>query len=174
METETQQEIAANSRRLYWAAIVALLLGMTALYHAVLRHDGGIRLQEGADGRVMVILERRRDSHFGAEGEINGQKVNFMVDTGATDVAMSDEVARSLGLEFGPQIDVMTAGGPVKGWVTRLDSVTLGVLTVHNVRATITPGLGEECLLGMSFLSNFSIVQEGDTLAISTAGGVVP
>lgn len=174
MEKADQQENAANGKRLYWAAIVALLLGMTALYQAVLRKDGGIHLQQDANGNVMVVLQRRRDSHFGADGEINGQSVKFMVDTGATDVAISDEVARLLGLEFGPRIDVMTAGGPVTGWVTRLDSVTLGVLTLRNVRATISPGLGEECLLGMSFLSNFSIVQDGDTLVISTRGGSPP
>lgn len=163
-----------NSRRLYWAAIVALLLGMTALYHAVIRNAGGMRLQQDAEGNVMVILQRRLDSHFSAEGQINGQPVHFLVDTGATDVAIAEEVARSLGLEFGPQINVMTAAGPVSGWVTRLDSVTLGVLTVKNVRGTITPGLGDECLLGMSFLSNFSIVQEGDTLVIANRGGGRP
>jgi predicted aspartyl protease len=48
------------------------------------------------------------------------------------------------------------------------------VLTVRNVRGTISPGLGEECLLGMSFLSNFSIVQEGDTLVIANRGGAKP
>jgi len=160
-----------NGKKLYWAAVLAILLGLTALYHAVVRFDGEMRLQQDADGNVMVVLQRDRSGHFSAKGEINDQQVHFLVDTGATDVAVSESVARSLGLEFGPDIVVSTAAGPVRGWVTRLDSVRVGVLLLRNVRATITPGLGEQSLLGMSFLKHFSIVQEGDTLVIANRGG---
>lgn len=163
-----------GGRRLYWAAIVAIMLGMTALYHAVIRNDGGMRLQQDADGRVMVVLERQRNGHFTADGEINGHPVHFLVDTGATDVAVSERTARSLGLELGPQIGVMTAAGPVSGWMTRLKVVRVGALVLRDVRATVTSGLGEEVLLGMSFLMHFSIVQEGDTLVIATLGESSP
>ncbi|MEJ8569744.1 retropepsin-like aspartic protease family protein [Elongatibacter sediminis] len=161
---------AGQGRRLYWAAIVAILLGLTALYHAVIRGQGGMSLSEDEHGRVLVVLERRRDSHFSADGQINGHDVHFLVDTGATDVAVSERLARSIGLEFGPRIGIMTAAGPVGGWVTRLDRVQFGVFTLRDVRATITPGLGEQALLGMSFLKHFSIVQEGDTLVIAAPG----
>ena len=163
-----------NGRRIYWAAIVAILLGLTALYHALIRNDGGMRLQTDSSGRVMVVLQRYRNGHFGGDGEINGHPVSFLVDTGATDVAISDNLARSLGLEFGPQVTVTTAAGPVSGWMTRLDSVQLGALGLRNVRAMITPGLGDEALLGMSFLKHFSIVQEGDTLVIASSGASSP
>ncbi|HLF32580.1 MAG TPA: TIGR02281 family clan AA aspartic protease [Xanthomonadales bacterium] len=169
-----REDNSGGGRRLYWAAIVAIMLGMTALYHAVIRNDGGMSLQQDSKGNVMVILQRKRNGHFAADGEINGQAVHFLVDTGATDVAVSEQVARSLGLEFGPRITVMTAAGPIGGWVTRLDSVTVGVLTLQDVRATIAPGLGEESLLGMSFLRHFSIVQEGNTLVIASRGGSSP
>ena len=168
---ETQHgDSSGSGKQLYWAAIVALLLGMTALYHAVIRNDGGMRLQEDAAGRVMVVLQRKRNGHFTADGQINGHAVHFLIDTGATDVAVSEKAARSLGLEFGPRMTVMTAAGPVGGWMTRLDYIQVGTLALQNVRATITPGLGEEALLGMSFLEHFSIVQEGDTLVISSNG----
>lgn len=159
-----------QGRQLYWAAIVALMLGITALYHAVLRNDGGMSLQQSADGKVMVVLQRKRNGHYSADGTINGQKVHFLVDTGATDIAVSTEMARALGLEFGPPIGIMTAAGRVNGWITRIDEAQLGVLAVQNIRATITPGLGDEVLLGMSFLKHFSIVQEGDTLIIAHSG----
>lgn len=162
---------AGHGRRLYWAAIVALLLGLTALYHAVIRGEQPMRLEQDAEGRALVVLQRQRNSHFAATGAINGHEVNFLVDTGATDVAVSDQLARSIGLDFGPRIGIMTAGGPVSGWVTRLDTVQFGAFVLRDVRATITPGLGQQALLGMSFLKHFSIVQDGDTLVISAPGG---
>jgi aspartyl protease family protein len=157
-------------KRLYWAAVVAILLGLTALYHAVTRNQGGMRLQRDAEGHIMVVLQRQRDGHFNVEGEINGHAVGFLVDTGATNVAVSESMARDLGLEFGPRITVMTAAGAVGGWLTRLDTVLVGELLLQNVSATIAPGLGDQALLGMSFLTHFSIVQQGDTLVITGAG----
>jgi len=122
----------------------------------------------------MVVLQRQRNGHFSATGEINGQPVEFLIDTGATDVAVSEESARDLGLEFGPGVTVMTAAGPTAGWMTRLATVQVGALVLRDVSATIAPGLGEESLLGMSFLQHFSIVQDGDTLVIASRGGDEP
>jgi len=123
-----------------------------------------------SDGEIALVLNRQRDSHYYAQGEINGMPVSFMVDTGASDVALSSAVARSLGLDFGPEITVMTAAGSVKGWITRLDRIQVGPLVLRNVRATITDKLGDQALLGMSFLKHFSMIQEGDTLILAVAG----
>ncbi len=163
-----------NGRSLYWAAIVAILLGLTALYNAGLRNDGGMRLQVDDEGRVLVVLQRQRNGHFTATGEINGHPVEFLVDTGATDVAVSAQLARDIGLEFGPGMTVMTAAGPTEGWMTRLDKVQVGALVLRDVSATIASGLGEEILLGMSFLKYFSIVQDGNTLVIASRGADEP
>ena len=64
----------------------------------------------------------------------------------------------------------MTAAGPAPAWMTRLDRVQVGDLTVDNVRASITPGLGDRALLGMSFLRHFSLRQEGGSLVIAPPG----
>lgn len=174
MAESGRENDGGQGRKLYWAAMVAILLGMTALYQAVVRNDGGMRLQQGEHGEILVILERKRNGHFSAEGAINGHPVVFLVDTGATDVAVSAKMARSMGLEFGPQIVISTAAGQVRGWITRLDSVQVGALLMRDVRATITPSLGREALLGMSFLRHYSIVQEGDTLVIASRGENTP
>ena len=170
MENAQTEDQGGKGRQLYWAAIVAILLGLTALYQAMQRSDGGMSLQQDAQGRQLTILNRKRNGHFQADGHINGHPVSFLVDTGATDVAVSVELARAIGLEFGPQLTLMTAAGPTQGWMSRLESVAVGAAVLHDVRATIAPGLGSEALLGMSFLKHFSLVQDGDTLVITGPG----
>jgi aspartyl protease family protein len=151
-----------------WLAILGVMAGLTAFYHALTLRGGGIVSSQDQDGRLMVTLAKARSGHFVAEGQINGHDVLFLVDTGATDVAISDKTARKMGIEFGPRITVMTAAGPATGWRTRLDRVSLGPLSLDNVRATITPGLGREALLGMSFLQYFNLRQEGDQLVLES------
>jgi len=144
------------------------MIGLTAFFHAISERDGGIVEQRNEDGRALVVLERDRSGHFFARGEINGHPVLFLVDTGATDVAISEKAAREMGLEFGPPTTVMTAAGPARAWRTRLDRVSLGNIALDNVRATITPGLGNEVLLGMSFLKYFQMRQEGNRLELES------
>ena len=168
MDPAEQQR--ASGRGWYWLAAMALLLGLTALFHAATRGERQLRSLQSDDGSALVTLERHRDGHFYAQGLINGHAVGFLVDTGATDIAVSSSVARALGLDFGPQISVMTAAGRVPAWLTRLDRVAIGPLELRNVRATITDGLGDRALLGQSFLRNFSIVQQGDRLDIAVPG----
>jgi len=166
-QAETGQK---KSKSLYWAAIVAIMLGLTALFQGVMRNNQLAQSVLTTDGEVALVLNRQRDGHFYAQGTINDTAIAFLVDTGASDVALSSAVAESLGLEFGPEITVMTAAGPVPGWVTRLDQIQVGPLLLRNVRATITDKLGEQALLGMSFLKHFSMIQEGDTLILAVAG----
>jgi aspartyl protease family protein len=121
-----------------------------------------------SSSQSMIVLQRDRSGHYMAQGEINGQPVLFLVDTGATDVAVSERSARTLGLTFGPRTTVMTAAGPSPAWKTRIDRVRVGGLELENVRAMISPGLGNQVLLGMSFLRHFSIRQQGDELVIES------
>ena len=153
-----------------WLAVIGLMGGLTAFYQALIRDGGsGMVARVGENGSAAVVLQSDRSGHYTAEGEVNGQAVRFLVDTGATDVAVSERLARGLGLDFGPRITVMTAAGPAPAWRTRLASVHVGGLVRNNVRATITPGLGSQALLGMSFLKHFSIRQEEGRLVIESS-----
>ena len=156
-------------RRFAWLAVICLMLGLTAFFQAMMPGRGGLVESAGEDGNAMIVLEQDRSGHYRAQGEINGQAVSFLVDTGATDVAVSEQAARALGLEFGPRTMVMTAAGPAAAWKTRIERVRVGSLERKNVRATITPGLGSQALLGMSFLRHFSIRQQGARLVIESA-----
>ena len=104
-----------------------------------------------------VVLQRDLSGHYRAEAYINGIRTDIMVDTGATDVAISRALADKLGLASTNAVRVHTANGDTVSYRTRLKSVKLGGITAHDVAATITPNLGEEMLLGMSFLGRMDV-----------------
>lgn len=155
---------------IYAAWILALGL-LTLFFNDFLdrQHNPNRDLQaavaEGA--RTEVVLKRNRAGHYVAPGTINGQPVVFLLDTGATDVAVPDTLARRLGLEYGPGSVSRTANGNIQTWSTRLDSVDLGGITLYDIRASILPNMpGNEVLLGMSYLKRLELVQRGDTLLL--------
>jgi aspartyl protease family protein len=106
---------------------------------------------------AMVVLKRGLDGHYRAEALINGQKVNVLVDTGATGVAISQAVADRLQLKSVSAIRTATANGDAVGYLVRLESVKLGGLEANNVSASIAPGLQGDVLLGMSFLGRLDV-----------------
>ena len=120
----------------------------------------------GAQGLAEVRLQRNHYGHFVASGEINGQSVVMLVDTGATDVAIDDTLAERIGLERRGSVVNQTANGEVLGWRTLLSSVRLGSIELNAVPAVILPNLGNEVLLGMSFLKRLTMVQRGDELLL--------
>ncbi len=120
------------------------------------------------DGEIReLVLQRNRQGHYVADGSINGQPVVFMLDTGATDVSIPSEIARKLQLKPGPSATYQTANGPVRVSLTRLDQISLGALTLSDIRATINPGFkSQQILLGMSFLKHLEFTQRGNTLTL--------
>lgn len=124
-------------------------------------------LTQSLDGVPQVVLERNRAGHFVASGSINGVPVRFLVDTGATDVALPLPLARRLDLPMRPGGMSVTANGTVRTWLTRLDRVELGGLAAENVRASVLPSMpGEDVLLGMSYLRHLEMIQRGDRLIL--------
>jgi len=114
-----------------------------------------------------VVLQRNRFGHYVTSGEINGQPVTFILDTGATGVAVPDAVAQRLGLQRGRAFRTQTANGTGTSYAARLDSVSVGGIELQDVRAGITPGLqSDQILLGMSFLKHIEFTQRGDTLTL--------
>lgn len=113
-----------------------------------------------------VVLLRDLSGHYRAEAYINGTKIPVMVDTGATDVAISQTLADKLGIQSINTIRSHTANGVAVGYVTRLKSVKLGSIIAHDVAATILPDLGDEVLLGMSFLGRMDVRLYKGTMTI--------
>ena len=156
-------------RRMLWIAAIGLLGALYLLFSMLENGSSGTVSSVDPSGAAMVVLEQDRNGHYEAEGQINGRSVTFLVDTGATDVALPESTARALGLDFGPRVQVMTAAGPANAWVTRLNEVTVGGIRRKNVRATITDGEFNGILLGMSFLKYYDLQQQDGRLVIREA-----
>jgi len=116
-----------------------------------------------------VELRRHPDGHFYADVEVNGATLQMLVDTGATQIALSREDARSAGLATSigmPAVVGRGADGDVHGEIATLDSVSLGPKTVEGLSAVVLNS-GEQSLLGQSFLSKFDHVKiEGDRMVL--------
>ena len=107
---------------------------------------------------------------FEAVGTINGRSVRFLVDTGASVVAMNKSQAKSLGIRYrldGEPSSVSTASGFAKAWRVKLKSVSLGKIRQTNVDATVIDGKHPgPILLGMSFLDKLKVEKTGDVLLL--------
>jgi aspartyl protease family protein len=123
----------------------------------------------GSAGGTHIVLTAGQGGHFLTLGQINGRSTQFMVDTGATSIAMSAEEARRLGLAFenGPKIYGNTANGPVTGYRVTLTSVRIQDVEVHNVEAAVLPLPMPHILLGNTFLTRFQMKRENDTLTLT-------
>ncbi|MBF69159.1 MAG: TIGR02281 family clan AA aspartic protease [Gammaproteobacteria bacterium] len=118
-------------------------------------------------GVTEVMLDQNRWGHYLTAGTINNRPVEFLVDTGATDVVVPARLASDLGLTRGRKGRAMTANGQVTIWSTRIARLTVGDIVLHDVDASINPGMGDmEILLGMSALAEVELVQRGDTLTL--------
>ena len=122
-----------------------------------------------ADAPEEIRLQRRGDGHFYLHGMVNGQIVEFLVDTGADSVVLTVEDAARVGLDVDKsrfRVIGSGAAGPVQGQVSRLDSVEVEGRTVTNMRAMVANGL-EQSLLGQDFLTRFHSVQmSGATMVL--------
>lgn len=121
----------------------------------------------GSAGR-QIVLSSGPGGHFTANGSINGHTTQFLVDTGATNVALAQTEAERLGLRFqeGRRIMTQTANGTVPAHMMQLDSVRIGDVEIRNVDATIVPGQMSYVLLGNSFLARFQMKRENDVMTL--------
>ncbi len=123
----------------------------------------------GAGRGNRIILIAGSGGHFMTAGQVNGKAVQFMVDTGATSVAMSaqDAVRAGVDLKTGQPVMMSTANGNVQGLRIKLDSVRVGDVEVFGVDAVITPQAMPYMLLGNSFLTRFQMLRENDQMTLT-------
>ncbi|RRS05316.1 TIGR02281 family clan AA aspartic protease [Aquabacterium soli] len=122
----------------------------------------------GGGGGSQIVLAAGRGGHFFTLGSINGRSVNFVVDTGATLVAMSAAEAQRIGLKYehGQPGYSSTANGVIRAYRIKLNSVRIGDVELQNVEASVSEGSMPYVLLGNSFLSRFQMKRENDTMTL--------
>jgi aspartyl protease family protein len=124
--------------------------------------------KSGPSGSNRIVLMAGPGGHFVSSGQINGANVRFLVDTGATDVALSVQEADRIGLRYqsGQPVVMNTANGQVMGYLVHLTSVRLGDVEVYNVQAIVSASSMPFVLLGNSFLTHFQLKRENDQLTL--------
>lgn len=124
------------------------------------------QIVEGGETRV----KRRPDGHYWLRAEINGHPANFLVDTGATLTAVSNDTAAAAGLaprQVGLPVRMQTANGTVAADLTTIDELRFGNVVARGLDAVIAPGLGPTNVIGMNFLSRLASVRlEGETMIL--------
>ena len=153
-----------------------VLLGMSFLSRLTMTYDGNLmRLASGpaqaasADLRPSLTLTQVRAGMYATPVAVNGVNLPFLIDTGATNVALDVAMAQKIGINYQKGVAGIanTANGPVRAWRIKLDQVSAGPITFYNVDATVLegPGIGVG-LLGMSFLNRVEMKRDGETLVL--------
>lgn len=133
----------------------------------VVSTGGGLGSDSGAR-KVILFAER---GSFYADGSINGSNVRFLVDTGATTIAMNSHTANRIGLDYrrhGQRAMASTAGGVVPMYALTLKKVKVGGIVLHNIEAGVIEGSHPNAvLLGMSFLSRLNMTRDGNKMELT-------
>ena len=145
---------------------------------AVIEVDG-VRRTLGLSGQIAsefteasvreVVISQSGDSHFRVNGSINGYPVKMLVDTGATAIAMNASAAGRMGIDYlqGQKGHATTAAGPVESYLVDLNSVSVGGIDVHNIKAVVLTGdFPSQILLGNTFLQHVEMEQKAGSLIL--------
>ncbi len=121
-----------------------------------------------ASSAQSVTLSAGAGGHFMADGQINGGAIRFMVDTGATSIALPASEASRLGIDYRKgQVGVtQTANGQAQAYLVRLNTVRIGGIELHNVEAIVLERGLPVALLGNSFLNRVEMRREGATMTL--------
>ena len=122
-------------------------------------------------GNDELVLRANRQNQYLATGLLNGVTTDFLLDTGASRVAVSTALARVAGLELGRPISVETAAGITTAYTTVVPRIVMGPLEFRDIDAVVIDELGNYVLLGMNALADLTFIQRGDQLVLRTQEG---
>lgn len=147
---------------IFWCVVMGLL------YMLMTHYLKPKQVQVLANGDL--VINRSQDGHFYTTGTINGREAKFMVDTGASLVSVSDKFAQKAFIRGGVPVTFKTANGDRPGRVVEGVGVSIGPVSVANVKVGVGLYGGDEndVLLGQSFLSNFDITMSKSQMVLRT------
>ena len=167
-DVQEQKRMGTAMQVLAWIVLLALgVFFFSDFLDKQYNPNQSLQTRYTDEGVREVVLQRNKSGHYVTAGEINGKPVTFMLDTGATGVAIPQSQAVDLGLRRGAAFPTQTANGVSTSYAATLDRVSVGGIELYDISAGITPGLKtKEILLGMSFLKHIEFTQRGDTLTL--------
>lgn len=156
----------------FWLLVAGLLWAGFSWHDA--RQRAALQAYAASDGTL--VIPRSPDGHFYVAGEINHQPVRFLVDTGASGVAISEAVARAAQLPPGHPITVQTANGERAGRIVHGVPVRAGHLAHNHTSVTVglRTGAPDDALLGQSFLRHFDVRISHGEMVLSPRMGDAP
>ncbi|BAN34371.1 clan AA aspartic protease, TIGR02281 family [Sulfuricella denitrificans skB26] len=162
-----------NTGRFPWGHITALVLWLILFGAMYLFLDAKMQPQvatvTGLDmARGEVIIQRSRDGHYYVGGSINGRPLTFMVDTGASTVVVSADLAAKIGLARGVPTPFKTAGGMVLGEMMSDQTIEAGGIQLKGLRVGVVMQMDQRdyALLGQNFLRYIDVIQSGDQMVL--------
>lgn len=119
-----------------------------------------------------LVIERSSDHHYYTDAEVNGRPVHFMIDTGASETALTEDDARKIGLSVNPEEYAVIgdgASGMVRGQYVELKSIDAGGIRQNDTKAVVVPG-ATVSLLGQPFLETVDeiVIRKGEMRLRST------
>jgi clan AA aspartic protease (TIGR02281 family) len=120
----------------------------------------------GTASGAPLVMSQSNSGHYFVDGSINEHKLNFVIDTGASVVAIPQGLANEAGLECQRQTMSQTANGLTRTCITVIKKLQFGSFTLTNVEASIAPNLGQP-LLGMNVLKQFRVEQDSGEMRLS-------
>lgn len=151
-----------------WALIFVGAIGAYGLWTDIQRD---VLPRQSVISSGVVEVPRRPDGHFYLTLRMNDEPVEFMVDTGASEVVLAGADARKIGIDP-DDLDfvgtAMTANGMVRTAPTRVDQVTLGDIRTENLKVYVNEGQMSTSLLGMTYLRLFDRIEIQDDLLVLT------
>ncbi len=162
---------ARFGRSFAWIAWLLVLALVYLFFADVLeqQRNPNQQLQQelGATGERVVVLDANRQGHYVGTLLLNNQPVEFLLDTGATAVAVSEQVATRTGMVKGMPYQSATANGVVTVHRSRIAELRLGDIVLRDLDASIVPNLaGAEILLGMSALNHLEFTKQQQQLRL--------
>ncbi|MDD2925136.1 TIGR02281 family clan AA aspartic protease [Rhodoferax sp.] len=156
----TPRQLGLVPMMIFWCAVMGLLYVLMTHY----LKPRPAKVMANGD----LVLKRSQDGHFYTLGKVNGVEAKFMVDTGASLVTVSEDFANRAWIRGGVTTVFKTANGDAPGRIVDGAAVSIGPISVANVRVGV--GLrgheAGEALLGQSFLSKFDIIMDKDQMVI--------
>ena len=152
----------------FWVVLLAAVTHFFGSWDSQQNNPNQQLVSHTRDGATEIKLQANRQGHYLANGTINNQNVTFILDTGATTVAVSEHVAQKAGLVRMQPSLARTAAGTVRVWDTTIPELHMGDITFNNVPGTINPDMDPDMvLLGMSVLGQLNFSQQSGVLTLS-------